>query len=526
MKKTMSVFLAILLVASLGMAAAYAETEDAAADDVRNRKLTEEELTVAKHVIENFVALSQVPRPSHHEEKASAFFMQWAEDQGLEPVQDEVLNVIFDVPATEGYEDYPMVGLQSHMDMVCVGDSPDYDPENDPLTVVVDYDDATMTADGTSLGADDGIGCAIIMSMVQGLAPHGPLRVIITVDEEDGMTGIMNLDPAVAADLQYLVNVDYEASDAVCVSSAGGVEIDISCDEDCGKTPEGDRAVTVTVSGLTGGHSGLDIGKGRRNAIYILDTVLKELKAEELFFEVASVEGGSASNAIPAKATAVLVIRSEDLDRLTAIVAEQEAEWKERAGDTEPDLAISVAEEDGVPETVVTPEFAGRVHSLLAGIVNGVYSMSEDIEGLVESSSNLGILTLSPDGLTVCCYERSSSSEKQDEILAIGRKAIEENGMTAELIPSGDPWPYNPDSVLLPLTEEVYREQNGSEISVDTVHATLECGTFAVMNPSLDMVSIGPDLENVHSTGEMLYLRTIPKTFNLLAGILDGIAAA
>lgn len=526
MKKSLSIMLAILLALSLGMTAVCAETADSAADDIKNRKLTEEEYAVAVHVIENFVALSQIPRPSHHEEKISAFFMDWAKEQGLNPVQDDVLNVIFDVPATKGYEDYPKVGLQAHMDMVCVGDSPDYDPENDPVKVVVDYDNATMTADGTSLGSDDGIGCAIIMSMVQGLAPHGPLRVIITVDEEDGMTGIMHIDPAAVADLKYLINVDSEVSDSVTVSTAGGIQIDISCTGAYGKAPEGDRAVTVSVSGLAGGHSGVDINKGRLNAIYVLDSVLDALAGEGVSYEIASMKGGTASNAIPPKASALLVIQSADLDKTVAVAKEQEAAWKKIAGDTDPNLEITVAEAEEMPGMVVNEELTGKMHALLAGMVNGIYTMSEEIEGLVESSSNMGILTLTPEGLTANCYQRSSNAEKTDEILAIDRKVIEENGLTAEYQPSGDAWPYNPDSVLLPLTETIYREQNGNDIKVEALHATLECGTFAVMNPLLDMISIGPDLENVHSTSEMLYLRTIPKTFNLLAGILDGIAKA
>ena len=525
MKKLMSVLLAVLLVLSLGLPTAFAEDAEAAGEGAETRELTEEELAVALHVIENFVALSQVPRANGHEEKISAFFKQWAEEQGLNPVQDEVLNVVFDVPATKGYEDWPMVGLQAHMDMVCVGDSPDYDPENDPITVVVDYDTITMTADGTSLGGDDGIGCAIIMSMVQGLAPHGPLRVILTVDEEGFMKGIANLDPSVVADLKYLVNVDSETSDAVTVSTAGGYEIDIDCDEVDVKAPDGDLAVTVKVSGLAGGHSGVDIDKGRQNAIYVLDSVLKEIAAEGIFFEIASMEGGQASNAIPDNADALLVIRSEDFEKLSSAVADQEAAWKARAA-ADPGLTITSAKADGMPEKVIAPEFAVRVQMLLDGLVNGIYSMSDEIEGLVESSSNMGVFSLSPKGLTSYSYARSSSSEKQDEILAIAEKVITECGLTAEYVWGGDPWPYKPDSVLIPLTQEVYREQNGSEIKVEAVHATLECGTFAKMNPDLDMVSIGPDLINVHSTSEMLYLLTIPKTFNLLAGILDGVAAA
>ena len=491
--------------------------------DIKNRKLTEEELAIAKHVIENFLKMEEVPRPSGHEEKISAFFMDWAEEQGFNPVQDDVLNVVFDVPATEGYEDYPMVGLQAHMDMVCVGDSPDYDPENDPIKVVVDYDAATMTADGTSLGADDGIGCAIIMSMAQGLAPHGPLRVIITVDEEDGMTGIMNLDPATVADLSYLINVDSETSDAVTVSTAGGVQIDVTDDEVPTKAPDSKCAMELNVSGAKGGHSGMDINKGRLNAIYAMEGILKELSARDIPYEIASFEGGTASNAIPPEAKALITVRSEDQDKVTQTAADMEDFLKEDYKDTEENLSVRAGVVNAVVDTVVAPEETQSVFAFMDGIVNGVYSMSEDIEGLVESSSNLGVLSLTPERFLASCYERSSNAEKADEILAIDQKAIDANGMEAVMEPSGDPWPYNPDSVLLPLTQKVYLEQNGEEITVETLHATLECGTFAVMNPSLDMVSIGPDLIDVHSTGEMIYLRTIPKTFNLLAGILNGI---
>ena len=509
----------------VGQEAADAMETESERVDIKDRKLTEEELNIAKHVIENFLKMENVPRPSGHEEKISAFFMDWAKEQGFDPVQDEVLNVVFDVPATEGYEDYPMVGLQAHMDMVCVGDSPDYDPENDPIKVVVDYDAATMTADGTSLGADDGIGCAIIMSMAQGLAPHGPLRVILTVNEEDTMAGIMNLDPETVADLPYLINVDSEVSDAVTVSTAGGVQIDVTDEEVQTKVPDGACAMELIVSGAKGGHSGMDINKGRLNAIYAMEGILKELSERNIPYEIASFEGGTASNAIPAEAKAVIMLRSEDQENVTQTAADMETSLKEEYKDTEENLSVRAGVINAVVEEVVAPEETQKAFAFMDGIVNGVYSMSEDIEGLVESSSNLGVITLTPEQFRASCYERSSNAEKTDEILAIDQEAIDAGGFESVMEPSGDPWPYNPDSVLLPLTQKVYLEQNGEEIKVETLHATLECGTFAVMNPSLDMVSIGPDLVDVHSTSEMIYLRTIPKTFNLLAGILNGIGA-
>ena len=522
--KQLTVLTLCICLFCMGTVACLAEdmTEEPAVD-IKDRKLTEEELAIATHVVENFLKLAAVPRPSQKEEKISQFFMDWAREQGFEPVQDDVLNVVFDVPATEGYEDYPMVGLQAHMDMVCVGDSEEYDPENDPIKVIVDYDAATMTANGTSLGADDGIGCAIIMSMAQGLAPHGPLRVIITVDEEDGMTGILNLDPGTVSDLAYLINVDSERSDAVTVSTAGGVQVDVTRDEMLTKAPDGDCAMELTVNGLMGGHSGMDINKGRLNAIYALKDLLQELTAEGISYEISSFEGGSASNAIPAEAKAVIMVRGEDQEAVTKAAGDTEASLKEGYGGVEENMHVRAGVVNAYVDTVVDTEMTQDLLAFMDGIVNGVYSMSEDIEGLVESSSNLGILSLTPDGFRASCYVRSSSNDKEDEILAIDQKIIEEKGLSCTMEPSGDPWPYNPDSVLLPLTQKVYLEQNGEDIYVETLHATLECGTFAVMQPALDMVSIGPDLIDVHSTSEMIYLRTIPKTFNLLAGILDGI---
>ena len=251
-------------------------------------------------VYENFLLLAAIPRPSHHEKQVSDFLAGWVTERGARNVtQDEVYNLIFDLPATPGYENLPKAAVQAHMDMVCVGEEgSDYDMLTDPIRVIRDDASGTLTAEGTSLGADDGVGLAIIMAIVEGKMDHGPLRVIFTVDEEDGMTGAFHLDPGAVADVDYLINVDDEVSDEVLLSTAAGEYVSIDDGVTC-LAPRGSAALTLELRGLKGGHSGVEIDKGRLNGIIAMARLLEALKAEGILYELASLSGGSAPNAIP-----------------------------------------------------------------------------------------------------------------------------------------------------------------------------------------------------------------------------------
>ena len=507
MKKIMSILLALMMALTLCFAAAA------------HGEALKKDGEIIDGVMEDFLKLTKVPRPSHHEEKISAFLMDWAREQGLEPVQDKELNVMFDVPATPGYEDRPLGILQGHMDMVvAVAEGKDFDPLEDPITPVMHEDEGTLTADGTSLGADDGIGVALMMAVTEGKMDHGPIRVIITVDEEDGMSGALGLDKAWLEGAEYLINLDNETSTAVLVSTAAGDTVQVSRELTFAE-PEGDLALAVKLSGLKGGHSGVEIDKGRLNGLVGLASFLKELKAKGVNYELASLKGGSASNAIPTGAEAAIVIRSGDRQAVEDAAAAFLAEMKETYQGIEDEMELTVSPLAETPRVIPEAE-ADSALRYITEVIDGVYTWSKDLPGMVESSSNLGLFSLDENGLTASGLERSSSPEKEEEILQAQQKLAEACGLTFARAKTADAWPFDPNSRLLEKAKQVYLEQNGEEIEVQTLHAGLECGTFKALNPDLDMISIGPDLADVHTIKETLYLNSVPRVWCLLEGIL------
>lgn len=470
-------------------------------------------------VMDNFKLLAQIPRPSHHEEKISDFLMNWTKEQGFSPERDDTKNIMFDIPATEGFEDYPLAILQGHMDMVAVAeDGKVFDPQNDPITVVRDEEKNTLTADGTSLGADDGAGVSIIMAVAQGKMKHGPLRVIITVDEEDGMEGAFNVDKTWLEGADYLLNIDEEKSTLVTVSTAGGYAIDVSKQINLQDTA-GDQALKLVLKGLKGGHSGDEIGEGRLNGIIGLAKFLKLLDEEGITFELADFKGGNASNAIPSKAECSIVISEGDLETVKKLAETYLETLREDYKGIEDDISFSVTETDDLPK-VVSPEEKENTIDFMTEARDGVNTWSADMEGLVESSSNFGVFSVGNDGVSGTITIRSSSPEKQDELISDYINLAEKCGFETKMTKMADPWPYDPDSRLMELAKEVYREQNGEEIEVKAVHGGLECGTFSKLDPNLDLISIGPDITDVHTPRETLYLDSVPRTWKLLEGIL------
>ncbi|MBR7092089.1 MAG: beta-Ala-His dipeptidase [Clostridia bacterium] len=482
-----------------------------------------------KEIIEavagHFLHLAQIPRPSHHEEKVSRYLADWAAAQGFTAVRDAVKNVRIDVPATPGMEQKPLGILQAHMDMVvAVADGVPFDPCNDPITVIRDDEAGTLTAAGTSLGADDGAGLALMMAAVQGGMAHGPLRIIATVDEEDGMEGAFHLNADWLRGAAYLINLDSECADEALVSTAAGHSVYIRKALSLAAAA-GSRAVRIGISGLKGGHSGMEIHKGRLNGIVALAGFLKQLDGKGIRYELASLEGGSAMNAIPGKATAVLVIDPADRCAIEGELARCRAALVERYAGVEENIVCTLTGEEGVPQVVSEQEKACAVR-FVTGIIDGVYSWSEDMEGLVVSSSNLGLFRLDGDGLFAGTLIRSSDAQKETEILRAQLALAEACGYAADAVKTADAWPYDPDSVLLALCKKIYREQNGSALRVTAAHAGLECGTFKALQPGLDMISIGPDLKDIHTVKETLCLRSLPKIWRLLEGLLAEYPAA
>ena len=468
-------------------------------------------------IVDNFMPLTQVPRPSHHEEKISAYLYDWAKNAGFNPEKDKVNNIMFDVPATKGYEDKPLVILQGHMDMVvAVEDGKEFDPLNDTITAIRNDEKGTLTADGTSLGTDDGAGVSTILSVAQGEMNHGPLRMIITVDEEAGMDGAFNISKSWFEGAKYLINIDNETSDEVLVSTAAGDGIFATKKIDF-SNPTGNKSLSITISNLKGGHSGVEIDKGRLNGIIGLAELLKLIDDEGIAYELSSFEGGTAGNAIPSKVNTV--INDDDTYKIKNIVTEYNKSINDKYNGIEENIEIDIEEVNELPK-VVSKEENDNLIKFTTEIIDGVYSMSKNMPDLVESSSNLGIFDLNKDGISITVYNRSSSPEKEVEINDSQIKLAKDCGYEVETSKMAEPWEFDPNSKLLELCKEVYKKQNGEDIKVVALHAGLECGCFKKMKHDLDMISIGPDLTDVHSIKETLYLNSIPKVWHLLEGIL------
>ena len=495
------------------------ESTTTAQSDNMNNALSENDKEIIDTVINNFMPLTQVPRPSHHEEKISEYLFNWAKDAGFNPEKDSVNNIMFNVPATSGMEDKPLGILQGHMDMVvAVADGKSFDPQNDPITAIRNDNDMTLTADGTSLGTDDGVGVSMILSVAQGKMAHGPLRMIITVDEEDGMYGAFNISKSWFDGASYLINIDSETSDEVLVSTAAGDGI-VATKKVNFLNAALNKSLSITISNLKGGHSGVEIDKGRLNGIIGLASLLKKIDDENISYELASFEGGTAANAIPMKTIAFIMVKDEDVDTIKNKVFEYEKELNDKYNGIEENIKLEVSESSDSSQVVSKDEKDNFV-KFITEIINGVYTMSKDMEGLVESSSNLGIAKLNNDGVYFNVYNRSSSVDKETEINDSQIALAKNCGYEVETSKMAEPWKFDPNSSLLELCKEVYKNQNGEDIKVVALHAGLECGCFKKMNPDLDMISIGPDLTDVHSIKETLHLKTVPRTWKLLEGIL------
>ena len=493
--------IAILLFLFLCVLAAYAIPDD----------------EIIEAVVDNFMMLTQVPRPSHHEEKISNFLMEWGKKQGFKPVRDKVNNIMFNVPATKGMENKPLGILQGHMDMVvAVKDGKKFDPLNDPITVIRGAD-GTLTADGTSLGGDDGIGDAIIMAIAQGKMAHGPLRMIITVNEEDGMDGAFKLDKSWLEGASFLINIDNETSDEILVSTAAGDSVRGNKKIPYGKASL-DAAMKLEISNLKGGHSGIEINKGRLNGIRALASFLKQLEQEGTGFELALFEGGTAPNAIPAKASAIIVVDKKDKEKIRKSFSDYCKVLNEKFKGIEEDIKVSVTDIAELPK-VVPPDEKRNLITMATGIIDGVYTWSADMEGLVESSSNLGIFKMNEEGLSFITYIRSSNAIKEKEILESQIALSRTCTYSFDTVKMADAWKYDPDSRLMALAKKIYKEQNKEEAKVVAVHAGLECGTFKALSPDIDMISIGPDITDAHSIKETLYLKSVPKIWHWLEEI-------
>ncbi len=468
-----------------------------------------------------FEEISNIPRCSGQEEKISNYLAGLGRKLGLETIQDEALNVIIKKPATPGYENSPTVILQGHMDMVCEKEEAcNHDFSKDPLKLKVEGD--FITADGTTLGADNGIAVAMCLALLEAKdVPHPPLEVLLTTDEEVGMGGAKGLNPNNLTG-KILINIDSEEEGTALVSCAGGEDnlVTIPIQWQKGKATE---AYYIKTAGLLGGHSGMEIDKGRGNANRIIARVLSYAK-DKCNIELAHIEGGSKANAIPRNGSALVLVNKEEEDAfLKAVDNIKEAIQKELAA-SEPAFSLVVEKAEEKVEKVFTEDSFNRVMAALMLIPTGVQSMSMEMDELVESSCNMAIVNTEADQVTIRVSLRSSKeslkkfiAQQIETVAKLVKGAYKRNS-------SYPAWEYKEDSYIRGVFKKVYKEQFGKELEIKAIHAGLECGIFdEKFNGNLDMISFGPNMYGVHTPQEKLSISSVERTYQFLLAVLKEI---
>ncbi|MDD4652622.1 MAG: aminoacyl-histidine dipeptidase [Methanothrix sp.] len=474
----------------------------------------EKDLLLPNAVWENFYNLTQVPRPSHHENQISAYMADFGRGLALETVVDDVGNVLIRKPATARMENRTGVILQAHMDMVAQkNEDKNFDFLKDPIEAYVE--DGWVKANGTTLGADDGIGVATIMAILQDKElAHGPLEALFTVNEEDGFTGINGLQPDLLQGKIY-INVDSETEGEFTIGSAGGLYVDARDNYSEEKTPAEMAGFKISIRGLKGGHSGVDIGLGRGNAGKILSRML--WTAQRSFgLRIASLDGGDRYNAIPREADAVVAVPEDEADSFVGYVQEFQDTVQKELSATEPDLIIG-AEKTNLPAMVMDGPTSIRLMSAVYSCPNGVMRMSDAVPGLVETSSSMGILKAENGEFWAGFYVRSAIDSARDDLGNMILSVFELAGGNVSFAGSYSGWAPNPDSPILGLMKQIYLDKFGHQPKVIAIHAGLETSVVGEKYPGMDMISVGPTLLDVHTPNERLEVLTVPKVYDLLS---------
>jgi len=474
-----------------------------------------------KEILNVFEELSKVPRCSKNEEKIRKWLENWAEEHNFDYRTDEAGNILIEVPASEGYENATKTIIQGHLDMVCEKTpNSDHDFSKDPIEFV--YEDGWLTANKTTLGADNGI--AIAMALVAALdksLKHPPLELLFTVDEETGLVGATALKPDFVKG-KILLNLDSEDEGIFTIGCAGGKHTTLTIPIEYQKVPENYKPFKILVGGIRGGHSGIDIDQQRANAIKILARALYSLKGEDI--RIASIKGGTAHNAIPRDAESIIFFPEQKLDSVKDIIKNFEKTVKSEYTKTDPKMKISIEEIDSIDGRNAATEDSTliAIDSILA-LPHGVEAMSKDIEGLVETSTNLANANTENGNLKILASQRSSVMSKLDalcdRIESIGRLA----GGTGETGKGYPSWEPNLDSPLLEKCKKIYKNMFNKDPVIEIIHAGLECGIIGSKYPGMDMISIGPTLENPHSPDERIEIKTIGMVWDFLVEILKSI---
>ena len=467
-----------------------------------------------------FYDLTQTPRKSGSMDKVRALLTEFGQSLGLETLVDGAGNVLIRKPAAPGMEGRKGVILQAHMDMVAQKlPDVDHDFENDPIeTQVVG---SVVTAKGTTLGADDGIGMALIMALLASNdLKTGPIEGLFTVDEETTMSGAVGI-PSDLLQGDIFINIDWETEGSFDIGSAGGLHVTADMVFATDAVPAGMAGYQVDLTGLAGGHSGVDIDKGRGNAAILMSRFIQE-SAGLFGVRLSRLESGSAVNAIPDRATAVVAVPGDQAAAFTEYAGTYEAMLINELGDNDPGVQFAVQPID-VPAAVMNIVSQDDIIDAIVSEPNGVLKMSDDIPGLVQTSSNLGILEISGNHFSAMNMPRSSVDAELDEVSGRLQQIYLDLGAQSELTDRFPVWQPNPDSPILQSMTGVYEKLFGTAPVVEWVHAGLECGAILDKYPNLDAISIGPTLRYVHTPDEEVEIDTVEKVYELLIETLKTI---
>lgn len=468
----------------------------------------------------NFADLNAVPRPSKKEDRVIRFMQEYGKKLGLENHRDAAGNVIIKKPATNGMENRQTVVLQAHLDMVHQKNNDTvFDFENQGIEMFADGD--WVKAKGTTLGADNGIGVAAIMSVLASKdIPHPPVEALFTIDEETGMTGAIQLDGSYISG-RILLNLDTEEDTELDIGCAGGLDTNTTYQYKQ-KAPDNEsKAITVKIKGLMGGHSGMDIHKGRANANKLMNRLLYNAM-KNIEVHLASFEGGGLRNAIPREATAVVVLPHEQQDKFVPFLKDFETTVKSEFASIEKGLTIEW-EESPLPARVMESSEQRKIVNAVYSVANGVYRMSPDIEDLVETSSNLARVVIKDGVFTTQSLQRSSVESTKEDIASAVRTAFENIGSAVEQSGDYPGWKPNVSSLILNLMKNLYKKSFGHEPEVKACHAGLECGILGGHFPEMDMISFGPTITGAHSPDEKVQISSVQKFWEYLLEVLKHI---
>ncbi len=473
-------------------------------------------------VFKYFEQISNIPRASGDEKAISDYMLSFGKDLGLEVIQDEVYNIIIKKPATKGYENAPTIILQGHLDMVCEkGNDTDHDFKKDPLALYIDGD--LIRARGTTLGADNGVAIAYQMAILAAdNIEHPALEMLMTIDEERGMTGVANMHPE-HLDGKILINLDTEEEGEFLVSCAGGVRTQLALNYKANKPNPELGFYKITIEGLQGGHSGAEIHLERANATVLMGRLLHAIQGQ-IEFELASLQGGSKDNVIPRETHTVIGINKADKDDFLNIIEEWSKVFTNEFRVQDPDIKITIepVASDSI-DYVLPKDIKENSITILLLHPNGIEAMSMDMENLVETSLNLGIVKTTSDHMFFSSALRSSVPSRKELLVSKVEALGELVGAEFSKVSDYPAWVYEPNSPIRELAMSVYEQMYGKLPAVNAIHAGLECGFISEKLPGVDMISFGPNIRGAHTPDENMSISSTKNVWEFLIELLKNI---